>query len=161
MNICPRCRADFPSLRTFDAHPCMTASLAPVAAAVLRETRRTSIVTMTSATASDMIRLCEPSCRDEFLLDLGLKGSGGGSAFRSHGEAGVRVGWNGKDYRVTWQRQRPSALPCALCASQWRYLPGPRKRELTEAHRAALASSAAKFSFANTVKAPFPESEPA
>jgi hypothetical protein len=135
MNTCVKCRVNFPSLPAFDAHPCMTTSLDTAAADVLRETRRTSIVTI----GPDTVRLCEPECRDEVLLDLGVKGSGGGSAFRSHGETGVHVEWNGKDYRVTWKRCPPSALHCHLCAGQWRYRAAVRKRELTPAQREAFA----------------------
>ena len=96
-------------------------STSKCAPGVLRDRRRTAVITMTSATAHDAVRVCDPECRDAFLLDLGLKGSGGGSAYRSHGEADVRVAWSGKDYRVTWKRCAPSALHCDLCEGEWRY----------------------------------------
>ena len=124
--------------------------------AVLREQRRTSVITLASEQTgrADVIRACEPECRDAILLDLGLKGSGGGSAFRSHGEAAVRVAWNGTGYRVTWKRCRPSALLCDHCGEEWRSRPGRPKRELTEAQRRALAAGQARL--ASSVKAGFP-----
>lgn len=149
MNLCARCGTDYLTVTQFDAHPCMTASMNPDATAVLREKRRTSVITMTSATARDVIRLCDPGCRDEFLLDLGLKGSGGGSAFPSRGEADVHVAWNGSDYRVTWKRCAPSALPCDLCGPQWRYRAG-RERSSPAPTAAQLRSRA---DFASRVRA--------
>jgi hypothetical protein len=88
-----------------------------------RENRRTCVITMTSVTAHDVIRVCDPECRDAFLIDLGLKGSGGGWAFRSHGVARVTVAWNHKDYDVTWKRCPPSALPCDSCGDEWKFRP--------------------------------------
>jgi hypothetical protein len=141
MNLCARCKTDFGTVSQFDAHPCMTASPGPDATAVLRTRRRTSIVTI----GPDTVRLCDPGCRDEVLPGLGLKGSGGGSAFRSHGEADVHVTWNGHDYRVTWKRCPASALPCDACGPQWRYRAGAPRRALTDAQREALERGRVPF----------------
>jgi len=116
-------------------------------AAVYRDARRTCVITMTSTTAHDVIRVCDPECRDEFLRDLGLSGHGGGWAFRSRGEADVTVAWNHKDYRVTWKRCAPSALPCDQCGGEWRFRQ-ERVREVlppTEAQLASRARFAAEF----------------
>jgi hypothetical protein len=100
----------------------MTASLADTAAPVLRQQRRTAIVTMTSTTAHDVIRLCEPECRNEFLLDLGVPHrQPGGWVYPSRGTAVVTVTWNQKTCDVSWVRQRLNALPCDLCEHEWRY----------------------------------------
>ena len=66
------------------------------------DVRRTCVVTMISATARDEIRLCNPDCRDSFLIDLGLSGHGGGWAFSPRGQAMVRVAWSGIRYQVSW-----------------------------------------------------------
>jgi len=115
--------------------------------AVARDARRTCVITMTSVTARDVIRVCDPECRDAFLLDLGLAGHGGGWAFRSHGEADVTVAWNHADYRVTWKRCSRSALPCDQCGEEWR-----SRQELvrevrppTEAQLASRARFASEF----------------
>lgn len=104
--------------------------------------RRTSVVVMISPTATQTVRLCEPVCRDEFLLDLGLVGHGGGAAFRGRGRALVHVGWNTTDYQVSWARRSPSARACDLCGHEWQARPArirPR-REPTAAQLAALAA---------------------
>jgi hypothetical protein len=139
MNLCARCGVNFPTVTTFDAHPCMTASPGPAATAVLREKRRTSIVTI----GPDTVRLCEPECRNEVLLDLGVKGGRGAWVYPPRGPAVVTVTWSGKTYEVTWKRCPPSAQPCDLCAHQWHYrIPAAvaaAGRAPTEAQRASLA----------------------
>jgi hypothetical protein len=105
--------------------------------------RRTATVTITNMATShaDTVRLCDPGCRDVVLLDLGLKGSGGGSAFPSHGQAEVFAEWNGEDYEVAWKRGRPTRLPCDLCGGDWMTRPVRAKRERTAAQVAAAAAN--------------------
>lgn len=118
-------------------------SKAPGAGAIsgaVRDERRTCVVVMTSATSREEIRLCDPECRDQFLIDLGLKGSGGGWAFRSRGQADVTVPWSGTEYHVTWERRRPSSIPCAQCEQAWRFrparvLPPPSEAQLAARER--------------------------
>jgi hypothetical protein len=106
----------------------------------VRERRRTCLITLTSAATgrADEVRVCDPDRRDGFLLDLGLKGSGGGSAFRGHGQAAAHVAWKDTTYQVAWKRCRPSALDCDQCGDEWRSRPPRPRRELTEAQRRAL-----------------------
>jgi hypothetical protein len=115
---------------------------------VLREQRRTSLVIMASATGRvDSIRLCEPECRDHFLIDLGLRGHGGRSAFRSTGSARVLVEWNATEYDVRWRRFPPSARACDQCGDDWQYRARPASApppEPTDAQLAARARFAAR-----------------
>ena len=143
---CARCGAAFTGLAAFDEHV-LTHDPRPVR----QDRRRTCVITManTGTGHTDVIRVCDPQCRDEFLLDLGLKGSGGGSAFRSHGEADVRADWNGKDYRVTWKRNPPSAAHCDLCEPTWRY----REPKVKTAPAPTPAQLAARQAFASRVRA--------
>lgn len=110
----------------------------------LREQRRTAVVTMISRATGhrDVIRLCEPECRDAFLIDLGMHGHGGGSAFRSTGSARVTVAWNATGYDVTWRRCPPSARDCDLCGGEWRDRPRPPSRPAPEPSPAQLAARA-------------------
>ena len=113
----------------------------------VQETRRTCVITMTSDTASDVIRVCEPECRDAVLTDLGLLGHGGGWAFQSRGQANVTVAWNHKDYQVTWRRRPPSAMPCDACGDEWRTRSARVRVSLppSEAQLASRARFAAEF----------------
>jgi hypothetical protein len=72
----------------------------------------------------DVIRVCEPECRDAFLMDLGMLAAGGVSGFRPRGAADVHVAWNDHDYRVTWHRHPLSAKPCDVCGEEWQARPG-------------------------------------
>lgn len=70
----------------------------------------------------DRVRLCEPECRNAFLLDLGVPHRGrGGWTFRSYGEADVTVAWNSIRFHVTWKRGRPTARACDQCGDEWMY----------------------------------------
>jgi hypothetical protein len=107
----------------------------------VRMSRRTSVITLFSHETghTDVIRSCEPECRNEILLDLGVPHTGhGGWVYRSHGEADVTVAWSGVRYHVTWKRVRPSALSCDHCEDGWMY----RMPELVA--RAAEQSAARK-----------------
>lgn len=88
---------------------------------VLRDSRRTSVITLASETGRvDTIRACEPECRNEVLLDLGVPhGRGGGWTYRSKADAAVTVAWSGIRYRVSWKRVRATALPCDHCGDEW------------------------------------------
>lgn len=110
----------------------------------VRDARRTAVIVLAGTSSREEIRVCDPECRDAFLMDLGLKGSGGGWAFRSHGAARAAVSWRHEDYRVTWERRRASALPCDLCGEAWRFrparvLPPPTEAQLRQ--REAFAAS--------------------
>lgn len=132
---CAACGAQFLTISQFDAH--MLADHEP--RPVLRTIRRTSRVTV----GPDIFELCEPECRDEVLLDLGLKGSGGGSAYPAGGEASAGVAWNQKTYAVSWRRQpRASARFCDMCGEDWRFrarvgrrLSDEQRRELADRMR--------------------------
>jgi len=142
MNMCARCRENFTSLAEFDAHPCV---MNPQGLPVLRESRRTSLVVI----GPDTVRLCWPDCRNEVLLDLGIRGGRNGWVYPPLGSATVTRAWSGKTYEVAWKRCPPSSLPCDLCGQQWRYhvpalvaraadRPGPTERQ--RAAREAFAS---------------------
>ncbi len=129
-NLCCRCHVDFTSPTAFDDH-------LPCGVPVVRTRRRTSLVTMTSAQTGnvDVIRLCEPECRDEFLCDLGLHGHGGGSAFPRSGKTLVYAA--GTAYQVTWDRKISSGVPCDLCEPYWRTKPARQARVATAPPSAA------------------------
>lgn len=91
-------------------------TIRPEPAPVLRESRRTTQVTI----GPDTIELCEPECRNEFLLDLGVRGHGAW-VYAPSGGAGVHVAWSQRDYVVTWKRRRTNARPCDLCSDAWQY----------------------------------------
>jgi hypothetical protein len=88
----------------------------PVEVESLRDQRRTSSITI----GPDTVEVCEPDCRNDVLLDLGIPASGGW-AYPPRGNANVTVAWNGKDYAVSWRRVRMNDHPCELCADEWRY----------------------------------------
>lgn len=115
---------------------------------VLREQRRTSVVVMVSHATGrvNSIRLCEPECRDAFLIDLGLRGHGGVSAFKGTGSACVLVDWNATEYDVRWRRFPPSARHCDQCGDDWQYRerPAARPAEPTAKQLAARARFAAR-----------------
>lgn len=108
----------------------------------IRETRRTTVIT----TGPDVIRLCEVPCRNEYLLDLGVKSGRGANPYRSRGETDVTVAWSGQGYHVSWSRCRPSDKPCDLCGDEWRdWIPA------AETARAALSESRRGFTPAGFV----------
>src|SRR5438105_12130416 len=109
--------------------------------AVITEQRRTCVITMVSATASDRVRLCNPDCRDAFLIDLGLSGHGGGWAFPARGQKMVRVAWSGIRYQVSWAGRPASAKSCDLCGDEWMYRPA-RMRVTSPPTEAQLRSRA-------------------
>lgn len=82
-----------------------------------RTERRTTEVIIDG---KEKIHLCEPECRNEFLLDLGVSGGTGAWVFRSRGSATVVVGWSGKRHQIGWRRIRPNARDCDLCGVNWR-----------------------------------------
>jgi hypothetical protein len=90
----------------------------------VRDAHRTSAIHLVSATAHDAVRVCEPECRDAFLMDLGLLAAGGMSGFRPRGDAIVTVAWNKILYHVTWKRHPLSGAPCDLCGDEWMSHPG-------------------------------------
>jgi hypothetical protein len=147
MNLCAKCGHDFRTAVLFDEHPCMTASLEHPDAPVLRDRRRTSLVTI----GPDTVRLCEPECRNDVLLDLGVKGGRGGWVYPPRGSAEVTIASNGKTYVMAWRRCPPSAQHCDLCAWEWHYrvpavVTGARSsRPLTEGQRAARAAFASRY----------------
>lgn len=120
-----------------------------IARRVLREQRRTSVVVMVSHATGrvNSIRLCEPECRDAFLIDLGLRGHGGRAAFKGTGSARVLVAWNATEYDVRWRRFPPSARGCDQCGDDWQYRERPAARpapEPTDKQLAARARFAAR-----------------
>ena len=91
---------------------------------VLRDRRRTSLVTMTRTgepEIRDECRLCWPDCVAEMLLDLGIRGRGSAFVFPPRGSATTSPRWNGATYDVSWARQRTSAMPCDICDADWRF----------------------------------------
>jgi hypothetical protein len=119
----------------------------------LRDSRRTSVITLLSAATGnlDQVRLCEPECRNEFLLDLGVprRGRGGGWVYRSHGEADVTVAWSGVRFHVTWRRGRATVLPCDQCGDEWEFrMPEliARAAERSEALKGTLTAGLIPFS---------------
>lgn len=82
-----------------------------------RTERRTTEVIIDG---KERVYLCEPECRNEFLLDLGVSGGTGAWVFRSRGSATVTLAWSGRTHHVTWRRIRPNARDCDLCGVEWR-----------------------------------------
>lgn len=85
---------------------------------MLRDKRRTAVITMISTTTNDTIRACEPECRNYVLSDLGIP-SGGQWKYKPAGEADVTAAWSGRDYHVSWKRCKPSAIYCDQCGDEW------------------------------------------
>lgn len=118
---------------------------------ILREQRRTSVITLASEKTGkvDTIRACEPECRNEILLDLGVRGGRGGWVYRSKGDAVVTVPWSGVMYHVSWKRVRPTALACDACGDEWMYrIPEliARAAEQSEARKGVAPATLAGFS---------------
>jgi hypothetical protein len=123
----------------------------------LRDKRRTSRVII----GPDTVRLCEPECRNEVLLDLGVPISGGQYKYRPHGEVTAHVEWNHTDYHVTWDRRPYSSLPCDLCADEWQYrIPGAvaAARRSAEAQKGRTPAHGTPFSQKSGVFSPEPRS---
>jgi hypothetical protein len=118
----------------------------------LRESRRTTVITLVSSKTNrvDVIRACEPECRNEILMDLGVPhGRGGGWLYRSKAAAVVTVAWSGIRYHVSWKRVKATALPCDHCGDQWVF-------RMPELIALAAERSAAQKGVLSTGLVPFP-----
>jgi hypothetical protein len=99
---------------------------------ILRDKRRTTVITI----GPDVIRVCEPECRNYFLSDLGIPAGRNEWKYRPSGEADVHVAWSGKDYRVTWKRCKPSAIYCDQCGDEWQgYIPASVAKAQAQSER--------------------------
>lgn len=110
----------------------------------VRDTRRTAQVVI----GPDTIELCEPECRNQFLLDLGVPGHGAW-VYRPSGSADVHVAWSRRDYTVTWKRRRTNARPCDLCWDAWQFqIPAvvAAARARAEAMKGSLTTGLRPFS---------------